>query len=85
MTISIPNNDVSIFKQIMERMGWIIQNEKEEKPTFSYAETMAAERRVQQLDRFVEKFHTDEISEEDIFAEVDVVREQLYESKQQTH
>ena len=30
MTLQIPNNDVSMFKLIVERMGWLLQREAEE-------------------------------------------------------
>lgn len=85
MTLSVPNNDISIFKLIVRRMGWIIQRESEEKPLFSRAEIAAAKHRGQQLDNFVEKFRTEEISEDDILAEVDGVRQQMYEEGRQTH
>ncbi len=85
MTLSVPNNDISVFKLIVQRMGWIIQREAEEKPLFSSAEKAAAKQRGQQLDSFVEKFRTDEISEDDILAEVDAVRQQMYEEGRQTY
>lgn len=85
MTLSVPNNDVSVFKLIVQRMGWILQRETEENPAFTRTEMKAAEKRGQQLDQFVQKFRTDDISEEDIFAEVDAVRQQMYEAGQQAH
>lgn len=85
MTLSVPNNEVSVFKLIVQRMGWVLQCETEEKPTFTRAEVKAAEKCGQQLDKFVNKFSTDDISEEDIFAEVDAVRQQMYEAGLQTN
>ena len=45
----------------------------------------AAKKRAARLDYFVEKFRTDEISEEDILAECDAVRQEMYEEGQQAH
>lgn len=47
------------------------------------AKEVAAKQRVAKLDYFVEKFRTDEISEEDIVAECEAVRQEMYEKKQQ--
>ena len=43
----------------------------------------ASKQRTARLDYFVEKFRTDEISEEDILAECDAVRQEMYEARQQ--
>ena len=83
MTLKIPSNDVSMFKLISERMGWMLQNEVEDKPTFSRAEVQAAQKRGKTLRQFIEKFRTDEISEEDILAECEDVRQEMYEKGQQ--
>lgn len=83
MTLTIPNNDISMFKLIVQRMGWLLQREVEEQTPFTFAEQQAAMRRGQKLDYFVDKFRTDELSEEDILAEVDAVRQEMYESGQQ--
>ena len=36
------------------------------------------------IDYFIDKFRTDEISEEDIFAECEAVRQEMYEKRMQT-
>jgi hypothetical protein len=83
MTLKIPSSDVSMFKLISERMGWMLQNEVEEKPTFTRAEVEAAKKRGKTMMQFVEKFRTDDITEEDILAECDAVRQEMYEAKRQ--
>ena len=85
MTLQIPNNDVSLFKLIVERMGWMLQLEADEKPTFSQAEIEAARKRGETLRQFIEKFRTDEISEEDIWEECEAVRQERYEERMQAH
>lgn len=79
MTLKIPNNDISMFKLIVERMGWLLQQEATEQPTFTRAEVEAAKKRGETLRQFIEKFRTDEISEEDIIAECEAVRQEMYE------
>ena len=83
MTLKIPNNDISLFKLIVERMGWMLQREAEEQPTFTRAEVEAAKKRGATLRQFIEKFRTDEITEEDIIAECEAVRQEMYEARQQ--
>ena len=83
MTLTIPNNDISMFKLIVERMGWMLQRETEEQPMFTPAEVQAAKKRGETLRQFIEKFRTDEISEEDIIAECEAVRQEMYEERQQ--
>ena len=79
MTLQIPNNDISMFKLIVERMGWMLQPEAEEQPTFTRAEVQAAKQRGKTMRQFIDKFRTDEISEEDIWAECEAVRQEMYE------
>ena len=43
----------------------------------------AEKQRAKKLDYFIEKFRTDEISEEDILAECEAVRQEMYEARQQ--
>lgn len=43
----------------------------------------AEKQRAEKLDYFLEKFHTDEISEEDIIAECEAVRQEMYEAQRQ--
>ena len=43
------------------------------------ARETAAKQRAVKLDYFIEKFRTDEISEEDILAECEAVRQEMYE------
>jgi hypothetical protein len=84
MTLSVPNNDISIFKLIVQRMGWILEHETEEQqPVFSDAEEQAAKQRALKMDYFIDKFKTDEITEEEIIAECEAVRQELYEARQQ--
>ena len=83
MTLQIPNSDISMFKLIVERMGWMLQRETVEQPTFTRAEVEAAKRRGETFRQFIEKFRTDEISEEDIWAECEAVRQEMYEKRQQ--
>lgn len=47
------------------------------------ARETAAKQRAVKLDYFIEKFRTDEISEEDILAECEAVRQEMYEERQQ--
>ena len=79
MTLEIPNNDVSMFKLIVERMGWLLQQEATEQPTFTRAEVEAAKKRGKVMRQFIDKFRTDEISDEDIIAECEAVRQEMYE------
>lgn len=83
MTLKIPNNDISMFKLIVERMGWLLQQEANEQPTFTRAEVDAAKRRGETLRQFIEKFRTDEISEEEIREECEAVRQEMYEKRLQ--
>ena len=83
MTLKIPNNDISMFKLIVERMGWLLQQESTEQPTFTRAEVEAAKKRGKMMRQFIEKFRTDEISEEDIRAECEAVRQETYEAGRQ--
>jgi hypothetical protein len=45
----------------------------------------AEEERARKLDYFLEKFHTDEISEEEIREECEAVRQEMYEKRLQAH
>jgi hypothetical protein len=83
MTLQIPNHDVSFFKLIIERMGWLLEREVEEQPTFTLDEVQAAKKRGEALSQFIEKFRTDEISEEEIREECEAVRQEMYEERQQ--
>ena len=83
MTLTIPNSDVSLFKLMVQRMGWMLQRETADQPTFTRAEVQAAKKRGKTLRQFIEKFKTDEISEEEIFAECEAVRQEMYEKGQQ--
>ena len=83
MTLTIPNNDISMFKLIVERMGWMLQRETAEQPAFTRAEMKTAKKRGETMRQFIEKFRTDEISEEDIWAECEAVRQEMYEERQQ--
>lgn len=44
----------------------------------------AEQQRAEKLDYFLEKFRTDEISEEEIFAECEAVRQEMYEERLRT-
>jgi hypothetical protein len=83
MTLKIPNNDISMFKLIVERMGWLLQQEATEQPTFTRAEVEAAKKRGKMMRQFIEKFRTDEISEEEIREECEAVRQEMYEKRLQ--
>lgn len=83
MTLQIPSSDISMFKLIVERMGWMLQRETAEQPAFTRAEVKAAKKRGEIMRQFIEKFRTDEISEEDIWAECEAVRQEMYEERQQ--
>ena len=83
MTLKIPNNDISMFKLIVERMGWLLQQEATEQPTFTRAEVEAAKKRGKMMRQFIEKFRTDEISEEEIREECAAVRQEMYEKRLQ--
>lgn len=45
----------------------------------------AEEERARKLDYFLEKFRTDEISEEEIWEECEAVRQEMYEKRLQAH
>jgi len=81
MTLEIPNSDVSLFKLIVERMGWLIQRETMDHPQFTRAEIQAAKKRGKTMRKFIDEFRTDEISEEDILAECEAVRQEMYEKR----
>ena len=83
MTLKIPNNDISMFKLIVERMGWLLQQEATEQPTFTRAEVEAAKKRGKMMRQFIEKFRTEEISEEEIREECEAVRQEMYEKRLQ--
>lgn len=83
MTLEIPNSDVSLFKLMVERMGWLLQRETTDQQQFTRAEIQAARKRGKKMRQFIEKFRTDEISEEDIRAECEAVRQEMYEERQQ--
>lgn len=83
MTLKIPNNDISMFKLIVERMGWLLQQEATEQPTFTRSEVEAAKKRGKTMRQFIEKFRTDEISEEEIREECEAVRQEMYEKRLQ--
>lgn len=85
MTLKIPNNDISLFKLIVERMGWLLQQEATELPSFTRAEVEAAKKRGETMRQFIETFRTDEISEEDIIAECEAARQEMYEKRLQAH
>ena len=77
MTLTIPNSDVSLFTLMAERMGWVLQGEPTKQPK-------AAKKRRQTIDYFIDLFRTDEITEEEILAECDAVRQEMYEKGLQT-
>ena len=54
-----------------------------EQATFTREEVEAAKKRGETMRQFIEKFRTDEISEEDIWAECEAVRQEMYEERQQ--
>jgi len=83
MTLQVPSSDVSMFKLIVERMGWMLQRETVEQPAFTRAEVDGAKKRGAVMREFIEKFRTDEIPEEDIIAECEAVRQEMYEERQQ--
>ena len=83
MTLEIPNSDVSMFKLIVERMGWLLQRETSDQPQFTRSEIQAAKKRGDTMRQFIETFRTDEISEKDIWAECEAVRQEMYEKGQQ--
>ncbi|MBR2230421.1 MAG: hypothetical protein IJ886_09170 [Prevotella sp.] len=83
MTIEVPAADLNIFEELVRRMGWILQNVVETPSTFSQPEERAAQQRLQKMESFVNKFRTDDITEEDILAECDAVRQEMYEARQQ--
>ena len=85
MTLKIPNNDISMFRLIVERMGWLLQHEAEEEPTFTRAEVESAKKRGEILRQYIEKFRTDEISEEEIREECEAVRQEMYEERLRGH
>ena len=60
-----------------------VQRETAEQPAFTRAEMKTAKTRGETMRQFIEKFRTDEISEEDIWAECEAVRQEMYEERQQ--
>ena len=85
MTLQIPNSDISMFKLIVERMGWMLQRETTDQSEFTRAEIQAAKKRGKTMRQFIDEFRTDEISEEDILAECEAVRQEMYEKRLQAH
>ena len=83
VTLEVPTNDLNIFETIVQRMGWIMRREISDKPVFSPSEVIAAKKRGETMRQFIDKFKTDDISEEDILAECDAVRQEMYEERQQ--
>ena len=83
MTIEVPAADLNMFEMLVRRMGWILQDVGEKPTTFSQSEERAAQQRAEKMESFVNKFRTDDITEEDILAECDAVRQEMYEARQQ--
>ena len=83
MTIEVPAADLNMFEVLVRRMGWILRNVVDSPSTFSLSEERAAQQRAQKMESFVDKFRTDAITEEDILAECDAVRQEMYEARQQ--
>ena len=81
MTLEIPNSDISMFKLIVERMGWLLKRETTEQQRFTSDEIQTAKIRGKKLRQFIEKFRTDEISEDEINAECEAVRQKMYEER----
>lgn len=82
VTLEVPTNDLNIFETLVQRMGWIMRREISDKPVFSPSENLAAKKRAETMRQFIEKFRTDEISEADIWAECEAVRQEMYEKRQ---
>ena len=61
---------------------WLAEHLIEQVAKEESAESTEKER-AEKLDYFLEKFRTNEISEEDIWAECEAVRQEMYEERQQ--
>lgn len=83
MTIEVPSADLNMFEVLVKRMGWMLRHEAKETSTYSRSEERAAQQRAHKMESFVDKFRTEEITEENILAECDAVRQEMYEAKQQ--
>lgn len=83
MTLEVPTADLNMFEILVKRMGWVLQHVTERPSAFTPAEEHAAQQRAQKMESFVDKFRTDDITEEDILAECDAVRQEMYEARRQ--
>lgn len=81
MVLSVPNSEISLFKQLISKLGWKL--EKEISSSCTSNEMEIARKRSQQLDYFIEAFRTEELKEADVLAEVEAVRKEMYEAGQQ--
>ena len=83
ITIEVPKADLNMFEMLVQRMGWMLRYKAEEPPTVPLSEEDAAHQRGQKLEYFIDKFRTEDITEEDILAECDAVRQEMYEAGKQ--
>ena len=83
ITLEVPTADLNMFEMLVQRMGWMLRYKAEEPPTAPPSENAAARQRGQKLEYFIDKFRTEDITEEDILAECDAVRQEMYEAGKQ--
>ena len=77
MTLQIPNSQLGWFEQMIRTMGWPFS--KDEAPKANSIGQRVFEAEVDELQRL---FNTDQISQEEVDRECELVREELYNSRQ---
>ena len=84
VTISLDNILYSLGFLSSDNKRWLAEHLIEQAAKEESVEKEEKER-AEKLDYFLEKFRTDEISEEDIRAECEAVRQEMYEERLRAH
>ena len=76
ITVQIPDNQVDWFEQMVRAMGWVF---KKEEGSAVIEKQNASEAEVNEL---LAMFETDQITQEELDRECELVREELYNERQ---
>ncbi len=77
MTVQIPNSQVSWFEQMIRAMGWVFKKEEDTAVIADQPRVFESE-----VDELLAMFNTDQISQDEVDRECELVKEEMYDARQ---
>ena len=77
MTVQIPNSQVSWFEQMIRAMGWVFKKEENTAVIADQPRVFESE-----VDELLAMFNTDQISQDEVDRECELVKEEMYDARQ---